>query len=277
MKLYGVPLSQPFRSVAWTMLQLQLPFQIEMAVPGMTSKVGTRHDTFRKLTPYRSTQIPLLSYLCEDNNNEEKHVVISESPAIMIHLCEKFGSTGNSSMQFLLYPPTGSIAKAHVDSYLHWHHSNTRLLARLFQIKVRPDLNVTMSEQDHIQLNEVLHNLDSGWLHQNYNHSDMKFIGGVDHPTIADILAYEELCTVTMTNLLKIDDEYPTLKNWMKEMSQLPFHDSIHQCLDVLGDLSSSSEGGIPIAKRLGAATKAGTQGILKAQESYRTVNSLSN
>ncbi len=268
MKLYGVPLSQPFRSVAWTMLQLRLPFQMEMAVPGMTSKMGTKHDNFRNLTPHRSTQVPIVTYTADDQNQKQKQVALSESPAIMAHLCEKFGSKNSVP---ILYPPSGSVARAQVDSYLHWHHSNTRLLARLFQVKVRPDLKVTLSEQDHLQLQELLRTLDSGWL--NYNDDDsssssLKFIGGSDHPTIADILAYGELSTVTMTNLLKVDnDNFPILSGWMNEMAKLPFHDQAHQALVVLGDLSD--EGGTPIAKRLGAATKAGIQGLTEAQQSY--------
>jgi glutathione S-transferase len=279
MKLYGVPLSQPFRSVAWTLLQLGLPFRIEMAVPGMSSKIGTKHENFRNLTPHRSTQIPVLVY----NDGDSPPVVLSESPAIMAHLCERFGKGNNPSHSAtFLYPESGTVAKAKVDSYLHWHHSNTRLLARLFQTKVRPDLKTTLSEQDHAQLDEVLQLLDSGWLH--YENSDSGshgagaggepvYIGGLDHPTIADILAYGELSTVTVTNLLQLSPEtYPSLHAWMIQMSRLPHHDLVHQALTTLGDLSSTSEADdakISIAKRLGAATKAGLQGITDAQASY--------
>jgi glutathione S-transferase len=60
LKLYGVPLSQPFRSVAWTMLQLEVPFKVELTIPGMSSKVGTKHENFKSLPPHGSTQVPLL-------------------------------------------------------------------------------------------------------------------------------------------------------------------------------------------------------------------------
>ena len=32
--LHGVPLSQPFRAVAWACLQKRLPFEVKMVVPG---------------------------------------------------------------------------------------------------------------------------------------------------------------------------------------------------------------------------------------------------
>ena len=42
LKLHGVPLSQPFRSVAWACLQKRLPFEVALVVPGMTSKMGSK-------------------------------------------------------------------------------------------------------------------------------------------------------------------------------------------------------------------------------------------
>jgi len=118
-----------------------------------------------------------------------------------------------------------------------------------------------------------LQTLNSGWLQGNANHdqsSSSHFIGGLDHPTIADILAYGELSAVTMPNLLKVDpDEFSVLHRWMDDMSQLPYHDQVHQALTVLGNLAEESEG--PISKRLGAATKAGIQALVEAQD-YATV-----
>jgi glutathione S-transferase len=282
MKLYGVPLSQPFRSVAWTLLQLKLPFRVELAIPGMTSKVGTKHENFRNLTPHRSTQVPLLVYEDDDagESSSSSPVVLTESPAIMAHLCERFGPITNSTLSTTLYPASGSVAKAKVDSYLHWHHSNTRLLARLFgpKVLVGPYSNLTLSEKDHAKFRTVLQQLDSGWL-QKTDTSDggggnpVCYIGGLDHPTIADILAYGELSTVTMTNLLELSpEEYPSLHAWMHQMSQLPHHDLVHQSLTTLGDLSTAGDedsANNSISKRLGAATKAGLQGIADAQATY--------
>jgi glutathione S-transferase len=241
LKLYGVPLSQPFCSVAWTMLQLGVPFDIELAVPGMSNKMGTKHENFQSLTPHRSTQVPLL--MCDDS------LVISESPAIMAHLCERHGDNR-------LYAASGSTDKALIDSYMHWHHTNTRFLAKIFQTKVRPDLKREITEEDQDRMQEVFESFDSGWLKTN------KFIAGMETPTIADILAYGEISTVTMTNLVSIDD-YDHLKAWTQRLAQLPYHKEAHTALEVLGDLTDAST---PIAKRLGAATKDGLKALKEAQ-----------
>ena len=111
-KLYGVPLSQPFRSVAWTMLQLQQKIQIEIAVPGATNKMGTKHANFRSLTPYQNTTIPLLAI--EEENGNVHH--LSESPAIMMYLCESSNSSNS------LYPSTTSTTTSPL---YYSHHPNT--------------------------------------------------------------------------------------------------------------------------------------------------------
>jgi glutathione S-transferase len=246
LKLYGVPLSQPFRSCAWTLLNLHVPFQIEMAVPGMSSKVGTKNETFQNLTPHRSTQVPLL---IDDNSS----LVLSESPAIMTYVCERYGA------EFQLMAPPGSNQKALMDSYMHWHHTNTRFLARLFQTIVRPDLKASLSEENEERIQTILQNIDRGWLQSS------PYIGNSETPSIADILAYGEISTVTMTNLLNVDN-FENISSWMIRMTQLPYHDETHTALRELGDLSKETD--IPIAKRLGPATKAGLKAFVDAQNS---------
>ncbi|KAG7353133.1 iron hydrogenase [Nitzschia inconspicua] len=245
LKLYGVPLSQPFRSCAWTLLNLRVPFEIEMAVPGMSSKVGTKNENFQALTPHRSTQVPLLV----DNNTG---LVLTESPAIMSHACERYGTHNQ------LLAPSGSNQKALINSYTHWHHSNTRFLAKIFQTKVRPDLKAVLNEEDHERIQTILQNIDRGWLQSS------PYIGESETPSVADILAYGEISTLTMTNLLKVD-EFENLSSWMNRMTQLPFHDVAHAALKELGDLSQDK--GVPIAKRLGPATKAGLKAFADAQQ----------
>lgn len=249
LKLYGVPLSQPFRSCAWTLLNLQVPFEIAMAVPGMVSKIGTKNEHFQNLTPHRSSQIPLL---IDDNTT----LVLSESPAIMTYLCERYGTDHHH-----LFATPGSNQKALIDSYMHWHHHNTRFLARLFQTKVRPDLKSSLSDDDEKRIQGILQNIDSGWL------APSTYIGGSGAPSIADILAYGELSSVTMTNLLSLD-AYENISSWMDQMTHLPYHDEVHIALTELGDLTLDTN--VPLAKRLGAATKAGLKAFADAQQHYK-------
>jgi glutathione S-transferase len=247
------------------MLQLEIPFKVAMAVPGMSNKAGTKHDNFQCLTPHRSTQVPLLMYDDDDesrrlfdDDDESRRLVITESPAIMAHLCERYDGNNDSK----LYASSGSTEKALLDSYLHWHHTNTRFLAKAFQTKVRPDLKAELSENDHDRIRQVFECLDSGWLKSS---NDECYIAGMESPTIADILAYGEISTVTMTNLVSIDD-YSHVQAWMERLSQLPYHKEVHTALSVLGDLTDTST---PIAKRLGAATKAGLQALQEAQSGF--------
>ena len=71
--LHGVPLSQPFRAVAWACLQKRLPFEVKMVVPGSTrAPHGSRSDDFLKLNP--AGTVPLL---------QDDLVTLAESPAIL--------------------------------------------------------------------------------------------------------------------------------------------------------------------------------------------------
>jgi glutathione S-transferase len=221
-----------------------------MAVPGMSSKAGTKNEIFQCLTPHRSTQVPVL---VDDNNS----LALSESPAIMTYLCEKYGTTTDDEKSRKLYATPGSNKKALIDSYMHWHHDNTRFLAKYFQTKVRPDLKVEITEEDDKRTVDILTKIDSGWLRSN------QYIGDSTTPSIADILAYGELSTVTMTKLVSVD-QFENVAAWMNRMTKLPYHDDVHVALTALGDLTEDTD--VPIAKRLGPATKSAMQALANIQ-----------
>ena len=266
LRLYGVPLSQPVRSVAWTLLQLELPFTVELTVPGATSQRGTRHEHYTSKTPLRAAHVPLLEYN-DDKSQEEALVRITESPAILSHICER------QPPQHTLYPAPGTADKAQVDSYLHWHHGNTRCFTKPFAAVIRNDLNATVTAQDKARVHSVLQTLDTGWL------GSSSFVGGLTQPTIADILAYGEVVQLVKTNLLLPweDSDYPRLQTWMQHMAELPYHDEAHVALTVLGDLTRNDDDDDaeeirqPLEKRLAAATKAGLQAWQEAQSKYTT------
>ena len=210
--------------------------------------MGTKHENYTTLTPYRSTNVPLLMI--------DGTAPLTESPAIMTYLCE------SSDHRNKLYDvPQGSIQKAKVDSYLHWHHDNTRYLSKLFQTKVRPDLKVELGDEENQRIQDLLTNLNHGWL----NDGGGNFIGGNGTPTIADILAYGEISTVTMTNLLELGDDNGNLKEWANRMEELPYHAETHAALQELGNLNEPTE---TIPKLLGKATKIGLKSLADAQQS---------
>jgi glutathione S-transferase len=261
LKLYGVPLSQPFRSVAWMLLQKHVPFQVQLVVPGSPhKKIGSKGEDFLALTKGRSTHVPVL---------QDDDFVVLESPAILTYLCQSRGWTD-------LYPYDDLKLKTNVDSYLHWHHEGTRRLSQLIQPLLRPDLLlptlVVPPEKLQEQVHSVLTQLDSAWLS-----SHDYFLAGSQQHSIADILCYGEVVQAVMMGALTLKD-YANLSNWSRRMQQIEFHDDIHVALTVLGNVSddgggdeSSSKG--PISKRLGVATKEGLKAVEEAQKRYSTTD----
>jgi hypothetical protein len=65
-------------------------------------------------------------------------------------------------------------------------------------------------------------------------------------------------------------EEYPNLQGWVDRMRRVDFHDDAHAALAVLGDVFDDRTDGVPLTKRLGAATKAGLKAIDEAQATYR-------
>ena len=111
MKLHGVPLSQPFRSVAWACLQHNVPFDVVVVVPGSSGKNGSRNESYLKVNPMGT--IPML----EDDNG----IVLVESPAILVYLAEKYGWDD-------MWPKDPAL-RANINAYMHWHHTGIRGLA----------------------------------------------------------------------------------------------------------------------------------------------------
>ena len=110
LKLHGVPLSQPYRAVAWALLQKRVPFETALVVPGSPKKMGSRHEDFLAKAPLG--KVPVI----EDNG-----VVVQEAAAILGYL----GETRDWSAD--LYP-SDAAARARVNSFMHWHHQGTRQL-----------------------------------------------------------------------------------------------------------------------------------------------------
>lgn len=106
---------------------------------------------------------------------------------------------------------------------------------------------------------KALETLGSVWL------GGSPYIAGAAAPSIADLLAYEEVVQMlpAYLNLLTFEPP-PAVAAWVERMQTLPHHDEAHAALAALGDLTMPSDK--PMDKRLGAATKAGMQAIAKAQ-----------
>ena len=107
LRLHGVPLSQPFRSVAWTLLQKRVPFEVSLCVPGSGGKRGSKGEAYLALNPLGT--VPLL---------EDGPIKVVESAAILQYLSSKHGWTD-------LYPASLS-DRARVDAEVFEAHEATR-------------------------------------------------------------------------------------------------------------------------------------------------------
>ena len=170
LKLYGVPFSQPFRAVAWSLLLKGKKFQVQLVNPGGKGKNGTKTQKFLELNP--GGTIPLL---------EDDGFVLAESNAIVTYLANKYQWTD-------LYPSDPK-RRALVDWYLHYHHQSIRPMVGVDLVKaVRPDIVQPdiIREKNAKVFRNALKSLNNGWL------SNRDYLTGSEY-TLADIVAYSEI------------------------------------------------------------------------------------
>ncbi len=233
LRVYGVPNSQPVRAVVWTCLMKDLPFEFVMTSQNKDAKT----PAFLAEVNPRGT-IPAI---------DDDGFVLWESHAILIYLCEKHGWED-------LWP--GDLeARARVNQYLHFHHRNTREIVIQWSRTLWPSVF-------------GVENPDAGWIKRNTfpgmeNNAQVvsqalqiiddmlsrsPYLAG-DHPTIADICAYEELgqnqpkyanCTSY--------DSYTGIARWLTDMEALPAHKPAHAIWELIGDVNTVSGGMATIA-----------------------------
>ena len=228
LKLYGVPNSQPVRAVAWACLMNGLPFEFVMTSQNRAAK---QPEYLTNVNP-RGT-IPAI---------EDGDVVLWESHAILIYLCEKHGWRD-------LWPDDLE-ARARVNQYLHFHHRNTRELVVVWSRALWPSLF-------------GVENPDEGWFRRNtfpgmQNNAEIvgntlaildgmlarsPYLAG-ETVTIADLAAYEEVGQNQARYANCLDYEpHKHIRRWLEQMASLPLHDEVHEIWRLIGDLSELSGG----------------------------------
>jgi glutathione S-transferase len=223
LRIYGVPNSQPVRAVVWTCLMKQLPFEFVMTSQNRAAKAP---QYLAEVNP-RGT-IPAI---------DDDGLVLWESHAILIYLCEKHGWND-------LWPDAPH-TRALVNQYLHFHHRNTRELVVQWSRSLWPCVF-------------GISNPDAGWIRRNTfagmenNHEIVEqcltiIDGMLDHnpylagdaPTIADIAAYEELGQnqpkyANCTNY----EPHANIQRWLAAMEGLPAHRAAHEIWRLIGDVN---------------------------------------
>jgi len=216
--LYGVPFSQPVRAVMWLMLYKQLPFEMVLINPGSKGENGSRNPAYLVKNP--GGTIPMIE-------EPETGFVLAEAHPIMCYLSNKHGWSD-------IYPADFQ-ARAKVDWYLHYHHRTVREASvGLVAPKIRKDLDISEATQQAAQktLTRALEAIETGWL------ANSCFLAG-DTLSLADFAAYVEIGQLQpgFTNVYDFTP-YPNVQRWLDEMRQVDSHDTVHEVLAKLGDIS---------------------------------------
>ncbi|EGZ10467.1 hypothetical protein PHYSODRAFT_337279 [Phytophthora sojae] len=213
MKLYANLISQPSRAVEWVMRVKNLEHELALTEFGSHTFTSTE---FLALNP--NGLIPVL---------QDGDFALFEGNAIMVYLAEKFGWTD-------LYPKDVQ-AHAKVNEYLHWHHTNARLITMkvllpLKRIKLDKHLegDAVLAKQAAALMAKLI-NLTEKFLVKDY-------IAQSDEPTLADFAAYCEFVQIELMGVYDFS-KFPKFSAWMQRMKKVPHHDEIHAPLD---DLLSS-------------------------------------
>ncbi|KAL4147078.1 Glutathione S-transferase theta-1 [Phytophthora ramorum] len=207
-KLYANLISQPSRAAEWVMRIKHLEHVLVMTDFGSPTFTSPE---FLALNP--NGLIPVL---------QDGDFTLFEGNAIMPYLAEKFNWTD-------LYPADVQ-AHAKVNQYLHWHHTNARLITpRVLVPLMHTKQNIATPEEavfikDTPALLTKLTEIMEKFLVKD-------FVAETDHPTVADFAAY---CEFVQVDLMGIHDfsKYPRCSAWLQRMKKLPHHDEIHATLD---------------------------------------------
>ena len=220
--LYGLPLSQPVRAVAWLLLMKGQKFEFSVIVPGQRDiPIGSRHPNYLQKVP--TGQVPALA---------DGDFVVSESNAILSYLCDKFG-WGD-------FYPQNHQQRAKVNEVMHWYHRTIReVTIRHFMPRMRPDLRAHYGDRERATSDRIIKStleaLEKRYLATN------AFVAG-DRPTIADITAYSEIAQLHETGLFDFSKAHPKIAAWLGRMRALPQHDVAFASLHALGKLTPGNE-----------------------------------
>lgn len=225
--IYGHYVSQPARSVLWLLTMKKEPFTFIKIDPS-TGK--TRAPEFKSKFP--TERVPAL---------QDGDFLMAEGPAMMQYLCEKnnwsdFWPTDMSDSQTIK-------KRAKIQEYLSHHHNGARRMSiDIFRnfltayFGARGPMNPWTTEQQQKYAEKALQiakEFESTFLQKS------PFINGFDHPTIADILAYNEISQIEHLKIASFKD-MPVLSAWLARMRALPEHDNVHKTLFKLSEMADA-------------------------------------
>ncbi|RLN57224.1 hypothetical protein BBJ29_006342 [Phytophthora kernoviae] len=205
--LYANMISQPSRTVAWLLKVKGVDHELVEVNPGSEF---FKSDEFKAINPNR-----LVPAIKDDD------FVLTEGMAIITYLADKYEWTD-------LYPKDVR-ARAKVNEFLHWHHTNTRLFTLNI---VRPEISKTLKvatpkDLAALEAKDALIEKEFDLL-ESFLVKD--FIAQTDEPTVADYAAY---CEIDQLEMMGYDfSKYEKVSAWIERMTKQPFHEEVHQPLD---------------------------------------------
>lgn len=199
LKVYGHIISQPVKSVlAFLKLSnIEYTFEVVDLLNG-----GNLKEEYTQINPYQA--VPAIVH---------NGFNVWESAAIIAYIAESY----NVDNQW--YPKDLKI-RARINAYFHWHHQNTRepimnfLIGKMLAPKLygKPELTEEQEVPLRAAVNEFLGNLK-------WTIASTRYVARSEHPTIADIFAFNELAPISgLVNL----DEHPEVKSWFLEIAAIP-------------------------------------------------------
>ena len=234
LKIYGIPNSQPVRALMWPCLMHGLAFDLQLTSQNKDAK----EPAFLADVNPRGT-VPAI---------DDEGVVLWESPAILIYLCETHGWRD-------LWPDA-LVARAKVNQYLHFHHRNTRELVVHWSRSLWPSVFGKTDPDEGWFRRNTFPGLENGRAVRRQSLGIIEgmlgrsaFLAG-DSATLADISAYEELGQ-NQPKFANCEDysEYPSIRRWFTAMEELPCHDDVHEIWSLIGDVNRVEGGMRTIAR----------------------------
>ncbi|ETI53587.1 hypothetical protein F442_03481 [Phytophthora nicotianae P10297] len=207
-KLYANLISQPSRAAEWVLRLKKQDHELVMTDFGSPT---FKSPEFLAMNP--NGLIPVL---------QDGEFSLFEGNAIMPYLAEKFGWPD-------LYP-TDVQAHAKVNQYLHWHHTNARLITSKVLVPIMHTKQNIATPEEAVCVKDTPALLTKlAELMEEFLVKD--FVAETDHPTVADFAAYCEFVQIELMGIFDYS-KYPKLSSWMERMKKLPHHDEIHATLD---------------------------------------------
>lgn len=201
-KLYGIPLSTPFRAVEIFLKLLNISYEVISTNP---LKGETRTPEFLAINPLG--QIPTIQH---------GDFALGESHAILVYL----HTTHSGSPH---YYPSDPKQHALVDQYLHWHHEGARKVSYLgFGLIFAPLKNIQLPST---YVQEQRDNVTKAFTTMERWLTAHQYLAG-EEITLADVTAFPE---VDQARMVDFDmTPFPRLTAWFERLQQIPaFRDSM--------------------------------------------------